>query len=90
MTWSPLLGSAADEARRLRKRLVGLVALAALAWHGRSIDIVGALLDALLDVERQHGRLWAEPNEGSGATSWLSIRRAPDGIENEGLKGREA
>ncbi len=31
-------------------------------------------------IERHHGRLWAEPNDGPGATFSFSIPRSPDGI----------
>ncbi len=31
-------------------------------------------------VERHHGRLWAEPNDGPGATFSFSIPRAPETI----------
>jgi signal transduction histidine kinase len=31
-------------------------------------------------VERHHGRLWAEPNDGPGATFSFSIPRRPDGV----------
>jgi PAS domain S-box-containing protein len=32
-------------------------------------------------VERHHGRLWAEPNDGGpGATFWVSLPRAPEGL----------
>jgi signal transduction histidine kinase len=31
-------------------------------------------------VERHHGRLWAEPNDGPGATFSFSIPRGADGI----------
>jgi signal transduction histidine kinase len=28
-------------------------------------------------VEKHHGRLWAEPNDGPGVTFWFSIPRGP-------------
>ena len=31
-------------------------------------------------VERHHGRLWAEPNEGPGATFSFSIPRGPESV----------
>jgi hypothetical protein len=31
-------------------------------------------------VERHHGRLWAEPNDGPGATFSFSIPRGPDSV----------
>jgi signal transduction histidine kinase len=31
-------------------------------------------------VERHHGRLWAEPNDGPGATFSFSIPRGPEGV----------
>ena len=31
-------------------------------------------------VERHHGRLWAEPNDGPGATFSFSIPRSADGV----------
>jgi hypothetical protein len=31
-------------------------------------------------VERHHGRLWAEPNDGPGATFSFSIPRAPEKV----------
>jgi PAS domain S-box-containing protein len=33
-------------------------------------------------IERHHGRLWAAPNDGPGATFAFSIPRAPDGVKN--------
>jgi signal transduction histidine kinase len=33
-------------------------------------------------VERHHGRLWAEPNDGAGATFSFSIPLAPEGSTN--------
>ena len=31
-------------------------------------------------IERHHGRLWAEPNDGPGATFSFSIPRSPEGV----------
>ena len=33
-------------------------------------------------IESHHGRLWAAPNDGPGATFAFSIPRAPDGVTN--------
>jgi signal transduction histidine kinase len=33
-------------------------------------------------VERHHGRLWAEPNDGPGATFSFSIPRGPDSVSD--------
>jgi len=37
-------------------------------------------------VERHQGRLWAEPNDGPGATFLFSIPLAPDGLTDAALK----
>jgi len=37
-------------------------------------------------VERHQGRLWAEPNDGPGATFSFSIPLAPDGITDAALR----
>lgn len=34
-------------------------------------------------VERHHGRLWAEPNDGPGATFSFSIPRGPDSVDSD-------
>ena len=46
-------------------------------------------------VERHHGRLWAEPNDGPGATFSFSIPRGPESVtgargggQYQGLNGR--
>jgi signal transduction histidine kinase len=34
-------------------------------------------------VEKHHGRLWAEPNDGPGATFSLSIPASPDSLTGQ-------
>ncbi|HXC77743.1 MAG TPA: PAS domain-containing protein [Candidatus Acidoferrum sp.] len=38
-------------------------------------------------IESHHGRLWAAPNDGPGATFAFSIPRAPDGVTNANSLG---
>jgi len=33
-------------------------------------------------IERHHGRLWAEPNDGPGTTFWFSIPSGPESVSH--------
>jgi signal transduction histidine kinase len=51
------------------------------AFHTTKGDGMGIGLSISRSIiERHHGRLWAEPNDGPGATFWFSIPSGPESV----------